>query len=153
MIDETEISSDAYQRNDDDDDDNDDDDNDDDDEFHESYDFKMSIKYKLCSYPINDIVPFQDHNTLLLSNDTVYSCDIRKGDLNHRPVVSNVIQIALIPSCGDVLSLAISLDHIKRISNGSLVTTYAKTNYQQKKICCVGSAGTQGYACVAHKTF
>lgn len=59
----------------------------------------------MCSYPINDIVLLQDHNTLLLTKDTVYSCDIRQDDLKHRAVVSNVIQISLISTWGNVLSL------------------------------------------------
>lgn len=65
-------------------------------------------------------------------------------------ILSNVHQIALIPSCGDVLTLMNSFQRILRITKGGMVTTYISTKIPNESYCCVGNAGKQVYACVVH---
>lgn len=61
-----------------------------------------------------------------------------------------MLQITLIPSCGDVLILMKGGKSIKRISNGKLVTTYVKTDNVKERYHGVGSTGEQAYACTVH---
>lgn len=61
-----------------------------------------------------------------------------------------MLQITLIPSCGDVLILMKGGKSIKRISNGKLVTTYVKTDNVKERYDGVGSTGEQAYACTVH---
>lgn len=86
----------------------------------------------------------------MLINGNVYDCDVKKRDLPNQAILSNVLQISLIPSCGDVLSLMKDQKHIKRITKGKLVTTYDISNNAKEIILGVGAAGYQAYACIAH---
>lgn len=61
-----------------------------------------------------------------------------------------MLQITLIPSCGDVLLPMKNGNCIKRISNGKLLTTYAKTINESECYFGVGPAGKQAYACIVH---
>lgn len=81
-----------------------------------------------------------------MKKETVYDCNVKKGGLN--PQTSNVLQITLIPSCGDVLLLMKNGKCIKHVSSGKLVTTYAKTMSVSECYFGVGPAGKQAYACI-----
>lgn len=96
--------------------------------FYDSLDLKMSMKFQFRSDSVANIVPLENSKTPFLMNETVYICDVKKKGLNAHLILSNVLQITLIPSCGDVLLLMNDEKCIKRISNGKLVTTYAATN-------------------------
>lgn len=78
-------------------------------------------------------------------NETVYDCNVKKIGLNPQLILTNVLS-----SCGDVLLLMKDGKCIKRISNGKLVTTYAKTNNVKEHYQGVGPAGEQAYACIVH---
>lgn len=123
---------------------------DDDDKFYDSLDLKMSMKFKFHSDSVINIVPLENSKTFVLINETVYDCNAIKRGLNPQTILSNVLQITLLPSCGGVLVLMTNGKCIKRISNGKLVTTCART----MKVCeCYfgeGPAGKQAYACVVH---
>lgn len=109
------------------------------------------MKFKFASGPVNNIIPVRN---LLLRKEKIafYDFDVKKGTLNHRMknILSNVHQIALIPSCGDVLTLMNSFQRILRITKGGMVTTYISTKIPNESYCCVGNAGKQAYACVVH---
>lgn len=120
-------------------------------EFHDCLDLKVSMKLTFASDSINNIVPLQNSKTFLLSKGTVYECDLRNGDLKHRSILKDVQQIVLIPSYGDVLLLMKDIKCIKRISSGSLVTTYMSTKLSYETFECVGPGGEQAYACVVHR--
>lgn len=127
-----------------------DDDDDNDDAFYDSLDLKMSMKFKFCSDSVENIVPLGDSKTLMLIQGKVYDCDVKTRDLNNQVILSNVLQISLIPSCGDVLSIMKDQKQIKRITKGKLVTTYAKSINANEVIVGVGAAGEHAYACIAH---
>lgn len=122
----------------------------DDDLFYDSLDLKMSMKFKFRSDSVINIVPLENSNTFVLKKETVYDCNVKKKGLNHQIIFSNVLQITLIPSCGDVLLPMKNGNCIKRISNGKLLTTYAKTINVSECYFGVGPAGKQAYACIVH---
>lgn len=122
----------------------------DDDIFYDSLDLKMVMKFKFRSDSVVNIVPLEISKTLFLIKETVFVCDVKKRGLNPQLILSNVLQICLIPCCGDVLLLMKDRKCIKRISSGKLVTTYAKTNNVNDLYYGVGPAGKQAYACLAH---
>lgn len=126
------------------------DDDDDDDAFYDSLDLKMSMIFKFCSDSVENIVPLGDSKTLMLIQGKVYDCDVKTRDLHNQVILPNVLQISLIPSCGDVLSIMRDQKQIKRITKGKLVTTYAKSNNANEIIVGVGAAGEHAYACIAH---
>lgn len=76
-----------------------------DDIFYDSLDLKMSMKFKFCSDSVVNIVPLENSKTLFLMKETVYDCGVKNTGLKPQLILSNVLQISLIPSCGDVLSL------------------------------------------------
>lgn len=121
-----------------------------DDIFYDSLDLKMSMKFKFCLHSIVNIVPLGNSKTLILIDETVYDCDVKKRGVNPQLILSNVLQITLIPSCGDVLLLMTDRKCIKRIASGKLQTTYAKTNDFCELYYGVGPAGKEAYACLAH---
>lgn len=123
---------------------------DDDDAFYDSLDLKMSMIFKFCSDSVENIVPLGDSKTLMLIQGKVCDCDVKTRDLHNQVILSNVLQISLIPSCGDVLSIMRDQKQIKRITKGKLVTTYAKSNNANEVIVGVGAAGEHAYACIAH---
>lgn len=88
-----------------------------DDTFYDSLDLQMSMKFKFRSDSVVNIVPLQNSKTLFLMNEKVYDSDVNKIGLNHQLILSNVLQITLIPFCGDVLILMKGGKSIKRISN------------------------------------
>lgn len=120
-------------------------------EFHDCLDLKVSMKLKFASDSIDNIVPLQNSKTFLLSKGTVYACDLKNNDLKHRSVLTDVQQIVLIPSCGDVLILMKDGKCIKRISSGSLVTTFMNIKSSLRTFLCIGPGGDQAYACVVQK--
>lgn len=148
LIDETEeMSSDTYHEE---EGENGEEEEHDDEIFYDSLDLKMSMKFQFHSDSVTNIVPLENSKTLFLMNETVYICDVKKRGLNPHLILSNVLQITLIPSCGDVLLLMKNEKCIKRISNGKLVTTYAKTNNVNEFYYGVGPTGEQAYACILH---
>lgn len=121
-----------------------------DDIFYDSLDLKMSMKFKFCSDSIVNIVPLGNSKALILIKETVYDCNVQKRGVNPQLILSNVLQITLIPSCGDVLFLMKDRKCINRIATGKLQTTYTKTNNFCELYYGVGQAGEQAYACLAH---
>lgn len=107
LTDETEeMSSDTYQEEEGaNKEDEEHDDDDDDDEFYDSLDLKMSMKFKFRSDSVINIVPLENSITFVLIKETIYDCDVKKGALNPQTILSNVLQMTLIPSCCDVLLL------------------------------------------------
>lgn len=87
---------------------------------------------------------------MLKEKRAFYDFDLKKG---HRlkDISSDVHQIVLIPSCGEVLSLMNSLQRILRITKGGMITTYITTKKPHERYSCVGYAGKQAYACVVHE--
>lgn len=79
-----------------------------------------------------------------------YDFDLKK-DHRLKDVSSGVLQIVLIPACGEVLSLMNSLQCILRITKGGLITTYISTKKPHERYSCVGHAGKQACACVVHE--
>lgn len=82
----------------------------------------------------------------MLINGNAYDCDVKKRDLLNQAILSNVLQISLIPSCNDVLILMKDQKHIKHITKGKPVTTYDISNNAKEIILGVGAAGDQAYA-------
>lgn len=119
-------------------------------EFYETSDFKMLLKFR--SYSIDNIVPLQNSEILLLSNGTVFNADVKKDEPYHQNILTDGHQIALIQSSGDVLSWKKSRKAILRISRGSVFTTFISTKEGNESYECVGPAGEQAYACVVHST-
>lgn len=89
---------------------------------------------------------------LLLSNGKVFNIDVKKDESDNQNILSDVHQIALVQSCGDVLSLSKSRKNIKRIFRGRLVTRFISTKEDNESYECVGPAGRQAYACIVHST-
>lgn len=89
---------------------------------------------------------------LLLSNGKVFNIDVKKDESDNQNILSDVHQIALVQSCGDVLSLSKSRKNIKRIFRGRLVTRFISTKEDNESYECVGPAGRQAYACIEHST-
>lgn len=110
------------------------------------------MDFKFASGPINNIIPFKNSQILFLLKEKIafYDFDLKKG---HRlkDISSDVHQIVLIPSCGEVLSLMNCLQSILRITRGGKITTYITTKKPHERYSCVGYTGKQAYACVVHE--
>lgn len=113
----------------------------------------MSVKFDISSKSIDNIVPLQNSTIIVLNKGTVYDYNLKTGDFKHRPpILKNMLQIVLIPSCDDVLSLMKDRKCIKRISSGSMATTYISTKLSYEEYECVGPGAEQAYACVVHRS-
>ncbi|XP_056016806.1 uncharacterized protein LOC125675625 [Ostrea edulis] len=117
-------------------------------EFHDCVELH---RYRFREDSIKDIIPLQNLHTFLLSSGTVYLCDLNKDDFDAKTILSEVHQIAHIPTSGDVLCLMKGFKEIKRIAVGNVVTTFLHFT-GSSEFTSVSSGGNETYACVSRKS-
>ncbi|XP_048770403.2 uncharacterized protein LOC125676607 [Ostrea edulis] len=123
------------------------------DDEEEFYDCEDLQRYKFRTNSIKHIVPLQNFQALLLSSGTVYLCDFNKDNFDARIILSDVHQIANIPTSGDVLCVMKGFKEIKRISKGNVVTRFVYTTKNDQLFKSVSSGGNEAYACASQEDY